>query len=181
MNTEGKEGSFMPIFIAMIVSLAIAFFWDNYTFIKNTAHKILDPTAGLLLNWNITFGMILIIFVISVFMTIIQKYATDQKTLKEMKEEQKKLNEEMKKVKDNPEKMMQLQKEIMKITMPMMKLSMRPVVYTAIPIILFFRWFMDFFAANEGFRFFGFFSWFWFYLIFSIIFSSILRKVLKVA
>jgi uncharacterized membrane protein (DUF106 family) len=60
---------------------------------------------------------------------------------------------------------------------------MRPLLYTAIPFVLFFRWFADYFSNPffAAFRFFGFLSWFWFYLIGSIIFSSIFRKVLKVS
>jgi uncharacterized membrane protein (DUF106 family) len=184
MDTEGKQGGFRGIFIVMIVSLLIAFFWDTLSFIKNGAHAILNPTAGVLLNWNLTWGMIIIVLIIAIFMTLIQKYATDQETqetLREMKKEQKALQEEMKKYREHPEKMVELQKKQFGFMPKMMKLSMRPMMYTAIPLILFFRWFMDFFAAIGDPRFFGFLNWFWFYLIGSILFSSILRKVLKVA
>ena len=181
MDAQGKEGSFKGIFIVMIVSLAIAALWDSLSFIKNTAHLILDPTAGSLLNWNLTLGMTILVLIIAIFMTLIQKYATDQKTLKEIKAEQKKLNQEAKQFRHDPEKMMEFNKKILPMSMQMMKLSMRPIIYTAIPLILFFRWFVDYFAAFESFRFFGFLSWFWFYLLGSIIFSSILRKVLKIA
>lgn len=181
MDTEGKQGSFKGIFIVMIISLLIAFFWDRLSFMKDTAHAVLNPTAGMLLNWNLTWGMLIIVLIIALFMTLIQKYATDQETLREMKKEQKALQEEMKKFRDHPEKMMELQKKQFAFMPKMMKLSMRPMMYTAIPLILFFRWFMDFFAAIGDPRFFGFLNWFWFYLIGSIFFSSILRKVLKVA
>jgi uncharacterized membrane protein (DUF106 family) len=180
MNSEGKEGGFIGIFIVMFASLAIAFFWDKVGFIKNGAHAVLNPTAGFLLNWNITIGMSLIILVISIFMTLIQKYATDQKTLKEMREEQKILQEEMKKYKNHPEKVAELSRKQLEFIPKTMKLTMRPIVYTAIPLILFFRWFNDFFAPMVGFKFFGFFSWFWFYLLGTLIFSSILRKIFKV-
>lgn len=176
----GKEGSFAPVLIVMVASLLILFLWDKVTFIKESVGAILNPTAGVLLNWNITWGMMIIVAFLALFMTVIQKYATDQKTLKEMKEEQKKLNEEAKKVRDNPERMMQIQKESMKFMVPMMKLSMRAMAFTGIPIILFFRWFNDFFTVIDDFRFFGFLNWFWFYLLGSIIFSSIFRKILKV-
>jgi len=181
MDTEGKQGSFKGIFIVMIISLLIAFLWNSVSFIKDGAHAILNPTAGVLLNLNLTWGMIIIVFMIAIFMTLIQKYATDQKTLKEMKKEQKLLGEEMKKYREHPEKMIELQKKQFESIPRMMKISMRPIIYTAIPLILFFRWFMDYFAAIGDPRFFGFLSWFWFYLIGSILFSSILRKVLKVA
>ena len=180
MDAQGKEGSFAPMMIVMVASLLIAFLWDKIDFIKNSAGFILNPTAGALLNWNITWGMIITVLFISLVITIIQKYATDQKTLKEMKGEQKRLNEEAKKFRDNPEKMMEIQKESMKFMMPMMKLSTRALMFTGIPFILFVRWFNDFFALIGDFKFFGFLSWFWFYLIGSIIFSTIFRKILKV-
>lgn len=175
-----KEGSFKGIFIVMLIAMVIAFFWESVSWIRNAAHAILDPTAGILLNWNLTVGMSLLVILIAVIMTLVQKYGTDQKTLREMKKEQKELQVEMKKVKEHPEKMMELQKKQFAFLPKMMKLSMRPIMYTSIPLILFFRWFMDFFAAMEGFKFFGFLSWFWFYLLGSIIFSSILRKIFKV-
>ena len=177
---DKKGGSFTPILIVMLISLLIASFWGKYPIIKETISKGLDPSLGALLDWNILIGMLVIVFIISSIMTLAQKYLTDQKTLKELKKEQKLLQEEMKKYKEHPEKLVELQKKQFEIIPKTMKLTMRPIVYTGIPIILFFRWFMDYFNAMPDFRFFGFLSWFWFYLIFSIIFSSILRKVFKV-
>lgn len=180
MDTSGKEGSFKGIFIVMSLSLLIAFLWDNFSFIKNTAHLILDPSVGFLLNWNLTLGMTLVILFVSLIMTLAQKYGTDQNTLREMKREQKTLQEEMKKYKEHPEKMMEIQRKQLEFFPKMLKMSMRPMIYTAIPLILFFRWFMDFFTSIGDPKFFGFLSWFWFYLLGSIIFSSILRKVMDV-
>jgi uncharacterized membrane protein (DUF106 family) len=177
---KGKEGSFKPIFIVMLASLVIAFFWNRISVIKDTAHLILDPSAGALLNWDITYGMIIIVFLISVFMTLLQKYATDQETLRELKKEQKILQEEMKKYKEHPEKLVELQKKQFAFIPKTMKLSMRPIMFTGIPLILFFRWFMDFFTVFGDYKFFGFLNWFWFYLIGSMLFSIILRKVFKV-
>ena len=182
---ENKEGSFKPIFFVMVVSLVIAFYWDKIDFIKNSVHAVLNPSAGALLNWDLTFGMLIIVFVIGLVTTIIQKYATDQKTLKELKAEQKILQEEMKKYKEHPEKLMELQKKQFEFLPKTMKLSMRAMIFTGVPFILFFRWFMDFFTAMEvatgaPVRFLGFLSWFWFYLIFTIVFSSIFRKYMDV-
>lgn len=175
-----KEGSFKGIFIVMFLALLIAFFWEKITFIRKIVSTILDPTAGALLNWNLTIGMSLIIIFITILMTLVQKYGTDQKTLRELKKEQKELQVEMKKAREHPEKMMELQKKQFAFMPKMMKLSMRPVIYTSIPLILFFRWFMDFFATVGNVKFFGFLNWFWFYLLGSIIISSILRKIFKV-
>ena len=180
MDTEGKEGSFAGIFFVMVISLLIAFFWNKVSFIKDTAHFILNPTAGALLTWNVTLGMTIIVLLISFIMTLVQKYGTDQKTLREMRAEQKVIQEEMKKYREHPEKFAALSKKQMEMIPKTMKLGMRPIVYTSIPLILFFRWFNDFFATSADFRFFGIFSWFWFYLIGTIIFSSILRKMMNV-
>ena len=175
-----KGGSFVPLIIVMLVSLLIAGLWTKIPVIKETIGAGLDPTLGAMLNWNILVGMLVIVFILSVIMTLAQKYLTDQATLKELKKEQKLLQDEMKKYKEHPEKMLELQKKQFEIIPKTMKLTMRPLIYTGIPIILFFRWFMDYFAIMPDFKFFGFLSWFWFYLIFSIIFSIILRKVFKV-
>ncbi|MEX0919968.1 MAG: EMC3/TMCO1 family protein [Candidatus Pacearchaeota archaeon] len=177
-----KEGSFRGILIVMGIAMGIAFLWDRTSFIRETAHSILDPTAGALLGWDITWGMILIVFGIAFIMTLVQKYGTDQEALREMKKEQKEVQEEMKKLKDHPEKLMEMQKKHFTEFMPkMLKLSMKPIVYTMIPIILFFRWFSDFFSSTGGIPVLGIsVGWIWFYILGSIIFSIILKKIFKV-
>jgi len=175
-----KQGSFFPIIFITIASLAMAIFWDKLPFIKNAVHTVLDPSAGALLRWNLTIGMLLVVLIITMITTIIQKYATDQKALKELRQEQKILQEEMKKFRDDPAKISELSKKQMEFIPRTFKLTSRTILFTGIPFILFFRWFYDFFAAIGEPKFFGFLSWFWFYLIFTMIFSSILRKVMKV-
>ena len=99
-----KKGSFKPIFIVLLASMLIALFWNSVPLIKNSVHTVLDPSAGALLNWNLTWGMFIIVFILTAITTVIQKYATDQESLKELKKEQKLLQEEMKKYKDDPAK-----------------------------------------------------------------------------
>lgn len=178
-----KEGSFTPVIIAMVISLVLAGLWNSVPVIGETVHAILNPSAGKLLDWNITYGMLILVAIIAFITTLVQKYGTDQATMRELKKEQKELQEDMKKFKEHPEKLLELQKKQLEFMPRMMKLSMRPLVYTAIPFVLFFRWFNDYFSSEalEGFKFFGIFSWFWFYLIFAIVFGSIFRKILKVA
>jgi len=64
-----------------------------------------------------------------------------------------------------------------------MSITMKGSFFTIIPFVLLFRWFMEFFSqpAFESFKFFGFLNWFWFYLIFTMIFSGFLRKWFDVA
>lgn len=176
-------GGMKILFVIMLVSILIATLWNSVPAIKQTVHFILDPTAGSLLKWNTTYGMLILVLIISLIIILFQKYGTDQETLRQIKKEQKEAREEMKKYKNDPEKLLEFNKKQMEKIPKIFEITMRPLIYTFVPLILFFRWFYDFFSAPgmENFRFFGFLSWFWFYLIFSIIFSSIFRKVLKVA
>ena len=176
-----KEGSFTLIFIVMIGSLIIAALWDKLPKIKATIHYVLDPSAGALLNWNLVLGMLIIVFIISALITIIQKYTTDQKALKEMKAEQKEIQKQMKEFRNNPEKMMELQKRQMSFMPRQLKLGMGSIAYTSVPIILLFRWFYDYFTSIGNPKFFGFLGWIWFYLLSSLIFSIILKKWWDVA
>ena len=185
MNDSGKT-SFRPIIIVMLISLAIAGLWNKLAFIKNAIHFILNPTAGFLIDWNMLIGMSIVILIITFITTLVQKYATDQKTLKELKIEQKAVQKQMKEFKNNPQKMKELQKHQMSFIPQQFKLSMSSMVYTGVPLILFFRWFDDYFTvlatvAGEPVRFLGFMGWFIFYLVASIVFSSIFKKILKVA
>ena len=171
------------MFIVMVLSLGIALLWNQVPMIKDTVHLALDPTAGSLLDWNTLAGMFIVVIVIAFIKTLAQKYGTDQELLRQIKKEQKLLQKEAEKYKHDPEKLLELNKKQLEFVPKTMDITMRPLIYTFVPLILFFRWFHDYFSmpAMEGFRFFGFLSWFWFYLIFSIVFSSIFRKVLKVA
>lgn len=184
-DKSAKEGSFTPLIVFMIISMVLAGLWDKVPAIKNSIHYILDPSAGALLNWNLNLGMLIIVFIITAITTVVQKYATDQKTLKELRKEQKEIQKQMSEFKNHPEKMMELQKKQFAMMPKQMKLSMRAIIYTGIPFILFFRWFQDFFtnlktiAETTGVAaptFWLGLGWFWFYFIFAMIFSSILRK-----
>jgi len=180
MNNNAK-GGFLPIILVMVISLAVAFYWDKVSWIKDSVNAVLNPTAGVLLNWNITIGMIVVVFVITIITTLIQKYATDQKALKELKDEQKLLQQEMKKVQNQPEKVAELSKKQMEAMPKMFKLNSRSMLFTGIPFILFYRWFYDYFTLIGDVKFFGFLNWFWCYFILLMIFSGLIRKWLKVA
>lgn len=175
-DKSGKEGSFTPLIIFLVISMIIAGLWDKIPFIKNSIHYILDPTAGFLLSWNLNWGMLIVVFIITLITTLVQKYATDQETLREMKKEQKEIQKQMKEFQNHPEKLMELQKKQFAMMPKQMKLSMRPIIYTGIPFILFFRWFNDYFIAAGTPKFWLGMGWFLFYFIFTMIFSSILRS-----
>lgn len=181
MDKEGSNRFFLIMFGLMSISLVILFLWNRVPALKSAVGAVLDPTAGALINWNLTIGSLIVFFIIALITTIVQKYATDQETLRELKKEQKELHKEMQKYKDDPKKMMEMQKSIWPTSVKIMQVSMKGSLFTLIPFILLFRWFMEFFTALGNPKFFGFISWFWFYLISILIFSSFLRKGMNVA
>jgi uncharacterized membrane protein (DUF106 family) len=180
MDKKGKESSYRLILFIMFITFFIAFFWDKLEFIKNSVSYLLDPSIGFLLNWNLNLGMLIIVFFLTLITTLVQKYATDQETLRELKKEQKEVQKEMKKYRENPQKILELQKKSFESFPKMMKLSMRGIIFTGIPFVLFFRWFYDFFNFIGNPKLFGIMNWFIFYIIFSLIFSSIFRKIFKI-
>jgi len=126
------------------------------------------------------YGIIIISFIIALITTLVYKYFTDQTALKQLKEDNKKLQEEMKNAKGDVKKMADLQKQaLQKGFLEPMRHQLKPLIITFIPFILIFGWLRTTYA-NTGPIFFGYFGWFGTYIIFSIIFTTILRKLLKV-
>jgi len=138
-------------------------------------------------------SIIIYSFIITLFLTWVYKKTTNQKRMKEIKERTAELRKETMKNKDKPEKVMELQKEIMQLSMEQMKASFRPVLFTIIPIYLIFTflkkiytglniphggniiyWKADLPLVHDG------AGWFLSYIIFGIIFNSIIRKIMKV-
>ena len=166
------------LFAVMLLGILVATLWTNIPVIKTTVHSALDPSLGALLNWNLNLGFLIIAAFFTLITTLVQKYLTDQAALKELKHEQKILQEEMKKYKEHPEKLMELQKKSMEIVAKTFPLTSRPLLFTAIPFILFIRWFGDYFTANPVKILYM--NWLFAYILFSIIFSMIFRKIFDV-
>ena len=93
-----------------------------------------------LLSFSPFWTVFLIAFTISLVITVIYKFATDQRLMKELKTDMKKLQKEMKELKDHPEKMMAKQKLAMQKNMEYMKHSMKSTLFTILPIIIIFGW-----------------------------------------
>ena len=124
-------------------------------------------------------GLIFISFVLTFLITLSYKYMTDQELMKSVKAEMKEIRKQMKEFKDDPSKVMELQKKSMDKSMVQMKNSFKPMLITFIPLIIIFGWLRGVYA-EEVVKFLWIDSWLWIYIIFSIIFSIIVRKLLKV-
>lgn len=101
---------------------------------------ILDPVFQPLMNFSPFWAILLIALVISILISVVYKFMTDQKKMKALKEEQKEFQKKMKEMKDQPDKVMGMQKEAMSKNMEYMKQSFKPTLVTMLPIILIFAW-----------------------------------------
>lgn len=137
---------------------------------------------GGLIGWSPLVGLLVISFLLTLLISLSYKFLTDQKLMKEHKDEITKLQKEMKELKDNPEKMMAKQKILMEKNLKMMKHNFKPMLFTFIPLIIVFGWLRETYTQTYtpmGKLIFG-LSWFWIYLISAVIFSMIIRKLLKI-
>ncbi len=138
---------------------------------------------GPIMNLPAPLNLFIISSILTGLITLAYKYLTDQTKMKELKDEMKDMQKKMKEMKDHPDKVMSMQKDAMKKNMEYMKHSMKPTLFTFVPIIIIFGWLRSFFdaqaAAGTPFSFFG-LSWLWSYIIFSLITSIVLRKIMKV-
>jgi len=102
--------------------------------------SILDPIFSPLLKMPPIISIALIAFIVTIIITLIHKFTTDQKKMKEIKKEMKTHQDEMKKCKDDPKKMMDINKKVMEKNMEFMKHSFKPMLFSFLPIILIFGW-----------------------------------------
>ncbi|MBU2523549.1 MAG: DUF106 domain-containing protein [Nanoarchaeota archaeon] len=139
-------------------------------------------------------SMILFSFLITLGMTLAYKHFSNQEELKLSKEKTKELQAKMKGEKDQT-KLMGYQKEMLEISMNQMKHSMKPMMITFLPIIGIFAGLRYLYAGTPNLMNWSFnvpilckllpgvcngAGWFLSYIIFSMVFSIALRKVLKV-
>jgi len=148
---------------------------------KDNPSATLDFVFGPLLKLPTLAAVIILSFLISLLITLIYKWTTNQSVMKELKDEIKKLQEQAKQLKEQPDKAMEIHKKVMETNMQYMSHSMKPTLITFLPIILIFGWMQQHFAntgtlLNLGITQLG---WLGTYFITTIIFSMLLRKILK--
>jgi len=84
--------------------------------------------------------------------------------------------QQMKEHKDDSSKVMEIQKLSLEKNMKYMMHSFKPTLFTFVPLIIIFTWLRTTYSTIQL----PFLSWFWVYIIVSIIFSMVLRKALKI-
>jgi len=121
--------------------------------------------------------------VLSLLVTLVYKFMTDQVLMKELKSELKKYQAQMKEHKGDLEKLSEIQKKSMSVNMKYMKQSMKPMIITILPFLAIFAWLRGVFnsAIVIPLSFWeGHLGWIGTYIIFSMIFTTLFRKLLKV-
>jgi uncharacterized membrane protein (DUF106 family) len=118
-------------------------------------------------------SIILFSFLITLIMTLVTKYFTNQTRMKELKDIQKACQIKLKDSKGNIQKSAEIQKEMMDCSMELMKHSFKPLLITFIPLLLFFWWIRGIYSEVLS-------GWLWYYIPTGIVSSMVLRKVLKV-
>lgn len=127
-----------------------------------------------LIQTNPKIGIIILSLLVTIVLTILTYFVTDRNLMKTIKEKQKKLREEMKAYKHDAQKMMEINKKMMEDFPVQMKQSFKIMIITVLPLLIFFNWLRSTFATTSLAD-----NWIWWYIISSVIFSIILRKLFK--
>jgi uncharacterized membrane protein (DUF106 family) len=143
--------------------------------INNFFNSVFAP----LIAWSPQFALVIMCFILTLITTLVYKYTTNQQWIKQTREEMKELQKQANDSRNNPAKMAEIQRQIMEKNMKFMMHSFKPLIYTFIPLLLVFGWIRSVPEWTEGKILLG-LSWIWVYVIFSMLFSTILRKVLKI-
>lgn len=102
--------------------------------------SLLNPVLFPLLKLPALWALIIMALIVSVIITYVHKWMTDQTLMKSLKMKQKEFQKKMKEHKDNPQKMLSMQKEMMSVNKEYMKHSLKPTFITFLPIIIIFGW-----------------------------------------
>lgn len=147
--------------------------------LENFFNFIFSPVLALGSPWDI----IIIAFILTLIVNLAMKFFTDQKVMKSLKEEGEFFKEEMKKFKNDPQKLIEIQKKSLESSMKYFKHSMPATLVTLLPLLLIFGWLRQVFPPEKvllnlplGIE----LGWLGSYILFSIIFSIALRKILKI-
>jgi uncharacterized membrane protein (DUF106 family) len=122
--------------------------------------------------------IIIIGAVISLVSSLLMRHFTDQEHIRALKNRSKDLRKELQECQKKGDtcRFGKLQKEMTDISMQLMKssFSLKYMAFTIIPFGLLFFWIRQVIAPVLS-------SWFWWYFLATIIWGSIIRKVLKMA
>lgn len=144
---------------------------------------VLESFFNSVFGWAVTMspltGVVVVAFTMTLLVTLIYKFMTDQEAMKNLKQEMKDLRKELKLAAQDPVRMAELNKISMEKSMQQMKQSLKPTLITMLPLILVLGWLKTTYEPLTL-NLFGITSALWAYIALSVVFSIILRKLMKV-
>jgi uncharacterized membrane protein (DUF106 family) len=167
---QTKRGGQIASIIAGIVVLAIIVFVEG-------------PAEPITFGFTPLKFLGILSIVLSMFVTLVYKFMTDQVLMRELKGQLKIHQKQMRDCRDNPTKMSEISKKSMSVNMKYMSQSMKPMLITLLPFLLIFHWLrgmfdgiivlpLSFWPGHLG--------WIGVYIIFSMVFTTVFRKLLNV-
>lgn len=102
--------------------------------------SLLNPIFNPLLDLPVSWAIAIIALIVSVLVTVIYKYTTNQSLMKDLKNELKAFQKEIKELRSHPEQAMAVQKKSMETNMKYMSHSMKSTLFTLLPVIIIFGW-----------------------------------------
>jgi uncharacterized membrane protein (DUF106 family) len=170
--------SFMQTKKGQIIMSAVALLVVIYaTFI---AESPLEPVLFGLKPSHFLFGISIIL---SIFVTLVYKYMTDQTLMRELKKDLKKYQKQMKEHRSDATKVSEVSKKSMAVNMKYMHQSMKPMLITMLPFLGIFTWLRSNFAETIMYNLPVWphtLGWLGTYIIFSMVFTTLFRKILGV-
>ena len=129
-----------------------------------------------IINAYPTISIVIISIGLSFFISLVNYFVLDKDRMRQIKADQKKMQQEISKhqKEGNTAKAMQLQKEMFAQSGEMLKHSFKPMIITAIPIIIVFALIKNVYAQTTIAK-----TWFWYYLVSAILSSIVFRKLFK--
>ncbi|MEK6949342.1 MAG: EMC3/TMCO1 family protein [Nanoarchaeota archaeon] len=101
---------------------------------------LLDPVFSPLLNLPTLLAVIILSFLISLLVTVVYKFTTDQNLMRDLKQEMKDFQKQIKELRNEPQKAREAQKKAMQTNLKYMSHSMKSTLYSILPIIIIFSW-----------------------------------------
>ncbi len=124
---------------------------------------------------NPKISILIVSAIITLISTLVTNWLTDQDHLKSLKARQKELNKKMKTAKPGEKLFEEIQSEMLQISGTMMKSQFRPMLVTIVPFLILFAWLRSLYVPLMG------DNWIWYYILGSLIFSTVYRKIFKMA
>ncbi len=128
-----------------------------------------------LMTANPKTSIIVVSILVTLGMTLITKFFTNQNRIGELKKVQNACKIRIKENKGKPEELAKINKEMLDCSMELMRHSMMPILFTFLPLLFLIYWLRGVYATTEIAK-----TWIWFYILSGVASNLIFMKIFKV-